>query len=284
MRSPLRGPRGGPPGQAELKAAIAAAKAESFDEAIAQCRAAVAANPRLEQAYLLWGSSASQKGDVAGELVAYDEGLGVLPRSKELLSARGLAKLGSGDGAGGIQDLEAARSVAGDEDSDLLADLAYAYVQTGEREKGESLARELYEKDTDCAQCAMAYGEILASRRAFRAAADAFARATQLRPDDPLAKQSWAFAEFSDGRRERAAQLFEELVNGFPEEPMLRIEFAKVLNKLGQHGRAAQQVEVVIKDNPDSVGLLKFLLQIQEAGNDKKGARRTRAKLKELRP
>src|SRR5687768_15609484 len=82
-----------PPGQAELEAAMAAARKEDLDAAIERSKAAIDKNPQLENAYLLYGSSCGLKEDLACESDAYRQGLQALPNSASLKKAMALVHL-----------------------------------------------------------------------------------------------------------------------------------------------------------------------------------------------
>lgn len=280
---PKRPPRrpGSPPGQADLEAAVNAAKRQDLDAAIEFSKQAISRNPQLEHAYLLYGSSCAMKGDAACEMSAYEQGLEALPRSVALKKALGLTLL-SKDPQQAVKTLEEANQLAQGKDPELLADLAYAYIFVERLDEGEKLAEEAVQIDPKCFQCRMALGEIRLVSRKFEDAADAYAAASQLLPDEPEATKKLAKATYLAGKKADAFGMYRAQLEKSPDDQAFRFEFAKVLLDGGKPKQAAEQLEALLEGNPDEPNLLKMLYRAQKQAKNRKGAQRTMKRLKAL--
>lgn len=279
-KRPPRRP-GSPPGQAELEAAVNAAKQEDLDAAIEHSKQAIAQNPQLEHAYLLYGSSCAMKGDADCEMGAYEQGLAALPRSLALKKAMGLALLAK-DQAKAVETLEEANRLAQGKDPELLADLAYAYIFVERLDEGEALARKAIEIDSKCFQCNMALGEILLVSKKFDGAAEAYGRAAELLPEEPEAKKKLAKSTYLAGKKKQAFEMYAAQLEKNPDDPAFRFEYAKVLLDGGKPKKAVEQLEKLLESNPDEPNLLKMLYRAQKKAGNRKGARKTKKRLKAL--
>jgi Flp pilus assembly protein TadD len=279
---PLRPVGDGPPGQAELDAAIAAAKSNDLERAIERAKAAIAANPQLEHAYLLYGSSCAMNGDAACELAAYEQGLGALPRSPALKKALGLHHLENGDAAQAVSILEEAKSLSPKEDPELMADLAYAYIFVDKVAEGEKLAEDALRLDAKCFQCAMALGEVRLAGKKFGPAAAAYAKASELEPGDPGPPRKLAKATYLAGNAKDGLAMYAAAVEKTPDDAELRFEYAKVLLDARRPKDAILHIQKLLEANADEPNLLKLLLDAQTKAKDKKGAEATKKRMKAL--
>jgi tetratricopeptide (TPR) repeat protein len=281
-RRPGGGPGGGGPGQKELEDAIALAKSEDLDGAIASCKAAVAKGPQLEQAYLLWGSSCSLKEDAACEREAYGAGLKALPRSAPLHKEQGFLELREGQYDAAIKSYEEANKLGG-ADPETLADLAYAYALARRVDDGAKAADSAVAGDAKCFHCRMMQGEVRLMKKDTDGAAESFLAATKIDPKSPDAKINLAKTYFVAGRLDEARPLYEELVKSEPDNARYRIQAAQVASAQKKYADAVAHLAEVAKANPEEIRVLELLLEAQNAAADKKGAAETNKRLSALK-
>lgn len=282
-RRPIRRPgQNSGPGQAELEAAIAAAKADDLGATILNAKAAAQKNARLEQAYLLWGSACSLQDDAACEAEAYRAGLAALPRSAPLLKAKGFLLVQQGNATEAVAAYEEANTVAEGKDAEILAELGFAYAQAGKLKEAETAGAAALKQDPQCFHCAMMLGEQRKARKSYADAIAAYRQAEGLKPGDADARRGLAGALFLAGQAEESATILESLVQADPQDGRLRVQAAQVAMKLGRHADAAAHLKVVAEFNPDEPELLKMLLEAQTKAGDKTGALATQQRLKAL--
>lgn len=281
-RPPRRIGLGSKPGQAELEAAIAAAKADQLAQAIDLANQAIEKNPQLEHAYLLLGSACAMKGDSAAERAAYDRGIEALPSSAPLKRELGLWNLQQGHIEDSVKAYEAANQLTGGQAPDYMADLAYAYVFAGKPDDAQRLAERALELDSQCFTCAMSLGQANLSLRKFPAAVTAYTRASKIDADSPDARHGLAKAHFLAGQLAEATTLYASLLKESPDDHRLRVQAAQVLMAMKKYGEAAKHLQVVADANPQQKALLELLLEAQEKAKDKKGAAATKKRLRGL--
>ena len=282
-RPPRRpGAPGQSPGQRELDEAIKAARANDLATTLERCRAAIAKNPNLEHAYLLWGSTCAMKEDAGCEREAYETGLRALPRSVALHREMAFLELQSGRAAEAIGLYERARALSEDRDAELLSDLAYAYAVAGRAEDAKTLARRAVEQDARCFHCNMMLGEVLLGAGDGSGAASAYAAASRLDPASADARLGEAKARVVAGELERARELFAELVAKDPANPRLRAMAAQVAMKQKRPAEAIPHLLEVLKQQPDDRALLEYLLEAQKQAGDHAGVKETEKRLRAL--
>lgn len=285
-RPPKRPPRrpgmASKPGQAELEAAIAAAKAGDLERAIARSNDAIEKNPTLEHAYLLLGSSCAMKNDSECERAAYQRGLEAIPRSARLKKEMGLWYLGQGKVGEAVKAYEEANQLTGDKEPEYMADLAYAYVYAGKLDDAQRLAERALGLDARCFTCAMSLGQASLSKRDFPAAKGAYGKALSMDPKSFEAKHGLAKAEFLAGNLDAAADHYGALVDARPEDYRLRVQSAQVSMARGAYKEAAKNLKVVADANPKEKALLELLLEAQTKAKDRKGAAATKKQLRSL--
>lgn len=263
-----------------LDQAIRAARSGDLAGAAGAARQAVELDPKMERAYLLWGSACEQQGDLQCSMDAYQRGLEALPRSAELLRERGLLRLQQGDASGAVSDLERALDTV--EAPETRADLAFAYLFAGQPERAQQASLESVQAAPECFLCWMARAEVLTQLERHREAEAAYAEALRITPNDPDALAGRAKARFRAGDAAGSSEIFERLVQRIPDDPRLRVQAAQAAMAAEFPGRAVRHLERVVRDNPDNVELLEFLLRAREAAGDADGARRARERLKAL--
>jgi len=270
------------PGQAELEAAIAAAKANDLELTMKRCNEAIEKNPSLEHAYLLLGSACAMKGDSDCERAAYDRGIEALPRSAPLKRELGLWFLGQDKAPEAVKAYEEANQLTGGEQPEYMADLAYAYIFAGKIEDAARLAQRALALDARCFSCAMSLGQANLSKRAFDSASAAYKKALDMDPKSADAQHGLAKAEFLAGRLDAAAKLYDALVADKPDDYRLRVQAAQVAMARKKYAEAAESLKIVADANPGQKALLELLLEAQTKAKDKKGAAATKQKLKAL--
>ena len=281
-RRPGFGP-GAKPGQAELEAAIAAAKANDLDLTIQRAHAAIEKNPNLEHAYLLLGSACGMKDDLAGERAAYERGLEALPRSAPLRKELGLLHLQQGEIDPAVKRYEEANELTGGQAPEYMADLGYAYVFAGRLKEAVDLSARALALDPRCFTCAMTLGQAKLTSRDFPGAVSAYSAARDLDPGSVDAQLGLAKAHFLAGQLGPASELYEALVKAAPEDGRLLVQAAQVALAAGRPKDAVRHLEAVAAANPKERPLLELLLEAQTKAKDHKGAAATRAKLKKLK-
>lgn len=273
---------GGAAGKAELQAAIEAAKRNELDTTITQCRAAIAKNPNLEQAYLLLGSACSLKDDAACERAAYDKGIEALPTSVALRSEAGFLALQEGRNDDAKVQYARARELTGGKNAEITAHLAYAKGLSGELPAAVALAREAAEFDDRCARCATIYGRLLLASGERDAAIASLERAHELDAEDVDASSQLAKAYFLAKRTDDAAKLYGELVTA-TEDAGLRSEYTLVLMKAERYDEAIAQLEVLTAMYPKERSLWARLHEAQKKAGRSKDARATKKKLEGMK-
>lgn len=283
-RSRLPGPggRGAGPGQAELAAAIEAAKAGNLEATVDRSRAAAAANPRLEQAWLLLGSACSMLGNDPCEAAAYRDGLEAIPSSVALQRELGFYLLRQGNVPEGVRRLEQARDSSDPVPASLLADLAVAYKMAGRLEEARATATAAIAADDRCVECRLALGEVAFAEKDFAGAEAAFAAAVERAPDNVEARRSQAKAAYLGGDVDRAAELYARLAERAPDDVRVQVQAGQVLLEAGRAQEAVARLEAATGLVPDQPKLLELLAAAQEAAGDPKAAAATRARAASL--
>lgn len=281
-RRPVRS-RLTPPGQAELEAAIKAARKNDLDAAIAECRAAIQKNPQLEQAYLLLGSACAMKEDAACEQAAYAQGLEALPRSAALTKEQALVRLQAGQVDDAVAGYEAALKLVGGQDAEYMGDLAYAYVYAARLDDAVQMAQGALKLDPKCFPCAMALGQANLSKKDFDAAVQAYGQAEALQTEGLDATHGLAKAYFLAGRLDEAAQAYDRLIGQAPDDMRLRVQASQVAMKRKRFKQAVTHLSAVAAAHPDNRDVLERLLAAQTKAKDGKGAKKTRQRIRALK-
>jgi cytochrome c-type biogenesis protein CcmH/NrfG len=268
-------------GQRELETAMAAARKEDLETAIAQAEAAIARNPGLEAAYLLLGSCASMREDAALERAAYVRGIEALPSSVPLRRALGFLELTQGDYGAAAKTYQVARELDGKETPELLADLAWALALGKRLEEARPLA-ETAAKEASCFHCQMVLGEVRLGAKDFGGARAAYARASALDPESVEARAAEARAAFLAGALDEARALYEALVAADPDDARLRAQAAQVAMKQKRPKEAVAHLLKVLETNPDDRALLEYLAEAQTQAGDTRGAQATRRRKEAL--
>lgn len=277
----LAGRGGAVPGQAQLDAALAAARGGKLDEVVPLTEAALEANPRLEQAYLLLGSTCALQGNDACEASAYERGLEVLPTSVALQREQGFFLLRQGKIEEGVARLEAARAAAPPA-PELLADLAVAYKMAGRMSQARDTAAEAVAADARCVACYLAQGDVALFEKDFAGAEAAFASAVRNDPQNIEARRSRARAAYMGGEVDRAADLFMDLAGRAPEDVRVQVQAGQVLMVAKRPKAARDCFQAATKLLPDEPQLLEMLAQAQTASGDRAAAMATREKIRSL--
>lgn len=267
----------------KLKQALRAAQNGDLQRAIQRAQEAEALHPELEKAYLLEGSSFAMQDQFEGEAAAYARGLKALPKSAELLHARGFLALRQGDYQAAIQDYEAARALQ-PHDPELLSDLAYAYIYVNQAEKALPLAKEAVTRKPDCFSCQMSLGQVELSLQHFDAAVAPFEAALRLAPKDPDAGRSLAKARFLAGDLKGADQSYQALLKTHPDDLRLWVQSAQVALALGDAARAAAHYQEAAKRLPNNRKLLESLAKAQAQAGQKAAQKATLDQIKALKP
>lgn len=265
------------PGQAELDAALAAAGRGELESAVQQSEAAIAANPRLEQAYLLIGTSCALQGNDACEASAYGRGLEVLPASLPLQREMGFFLLRQGKVSEGVTRLESARASTPTPPPELIADLAVAYKIAGDLEKAHETADAAVEASATCVPCYLAQGEVAFAEKDFAAAEAAYASAAEQDPSNVEARRGQAKAAFLAGDVARSAELYASLAEQAPGDVRVRVQTGQVMMAAKRPRDAVVHLRAALELLPGEPKLLELLAAAQEAAGDKAGARATRA-------
>ncbi|MEM1022268.1 MAG: tetratricopeptide repeat protein [Myxococcota bacterium] len=266
--------------EALVQGAMRAARSGDLERALKLARAAVSADPKLEEAHLLIGSSCAQLGDLACAQEAYEQGLQALPRSSELLRERGLLRLQSGQTEAAVQDLEEA--VALDPGAESQIDLGFAYLFAEQADRALALSARSVETDPACFLCWMGRGEITSRLGESQAAVEAYRKAQALEPQDMGARSGLARALFQTENFAESHGLYRALVTEDPEDGRLRVQAAQAAMAAGAPDEAVAHLEYLAGANPEDVALFQYLLQAQEAAGDTEGATATKGRLREL--
>lgn len=251
-------------------------------ECIGLSRRAIEEDASFEEAYLLLGSASAMAGDATGELEAYRQGLAAIPQSATLHDELGMAELGRGDIERAIEALEKARSLSRAGDAKILADLAYAYTFAHRTDEAEALAKTARNLDPNCFQCAMAYGEVLRQKKAFERAAESFAAAAKLAPDDPAPKVSLAKVRYLAGQATEALELYDGLLEAMPDEPALLTQSSQVLLALKRSQEAVERLTAADRLAPKTPAILRLLIEAQTQAGDRNAAQKTKEKLRAI--
>ena len=266
------------PGEAQLDRARAAAKAGQLDQVVTAARAAIAEDPRLEQAYLLLGSTCALQGNDPCEAAAYRDGLAAIPTSVPLQREMGFYLLRQGNVDEGIRRLESAREATRTPSPSLLADLAVAYKMKGDLQKARATAETAIEADGTCVECYLARGEVAFAERDFGAAERAFEAAVQKAPDNVEARRSRAKAVYLGGDVERAADLYLALAERAPDDVRVQVQAGQVALEAKRAEAAVRRFEAAATLLPNEAQLLELLAQAQDAASDPEAAQATRAR------
>lgn len=232
-----------------MKQARAAARDGNLEAGAEWAQRAAAADPELEEAYLLWASCCEQLGDLACAKAGYDAGLENISGSATLLRESGLLALQAGDVETAVQKLEA--SLSREPSPQTKTDLAFAYLFSEREEDADALTAEVVGEAPECFTCWMGRAEVLTRLGQHPGAVDAYRRAAGLEPDDVDAKAGLAKALFRTGDAMASLALFEQLVAAEPQDVRLRVQAAQVASAAGKPDRAVEHLEVVAELMPD---------------------------------
>lgn len=271
-----------PPGQKALDAALAAARAGDLTTAVAQSRAALEHDPKLERAYLLLGSACALQENDACEAQAYRAGLEALPESSALHQEMGFFLLRQGRTEQAIRRLEQARAMSSPPSPDLLADLAFAYKMRGDLNLARTTAEAAIASDEGCLKCRMAMGEIALADKDFKAAEAAFAAAVNIDEKNLEARRSRAKSAFLAGDVQRAADLYLDLAARSPDDVRVRVQTGQVLLQAKRPAEAVEELQAADRLLPNQPGLLKLLARAQAEAGDAQAARSSRRKARAL--
>lgn len=261
---------------------MARARLGDLESAITGAEAAIAENPRLEGAYLFLGSACAMQRVPACERRAYGRGLAALPHSARLHRELGLLELGEGRVAHAVARYERALELAGPDQAEYLADLAYAYVYASRLDEAEPLARRAIALAPRCFTCLMAHAQVKLSQKAYGAAAASYRTATQVAPGSTDARHGLAKALFLDGDLDASADLYDALVSDAPRDYRLRVQAAQVAMGRARYREAADFLAPVAVANPKERKLLELLFEAQTKGGDRAAAAETRKRLAAL--
>ena len=262
--------------------AIEAAKAGDLDTTRSECRAALTADPKLEKAYLLLGSTCALEDDEACEAQTYQTAVAALPRSSALRRELGFLYLRQNKIEAGITELKNALVLPASDKPQILADLAFAYMRTGDTATAQQKAEEALNLAPACMICHLILGEIAFQSGDFPLAESAFAQAAALEPKNIKAQQNQAKAVYLQGDINRAVELFARVATLAPNNPKVRFQTAQVLLESGQPSLALPHLEAVVRMMPHDPRVLDLLAKAQRAAGHPKAARITEKRAAKL--
>ena len=118
----------------------------------------------------------------------------------------------------------------------------------------------------------------------YGAAAAAYREALRLEPEDPLTRLNLARVQGLAGRRGDYRAGLKELANRFPDRVDYREELVEALRKDGLWAQAQEQCQALVEARPDDLSARLILMELMEKNQDQEGLLAQYARLTALEP
>ena len=223
-----------------------------FDEAIGDLRVVLSKERDNTQALLLLANTHVLKNDIVLAKDTYQQLLQVAPDSPAGL--RELAALY----AAGKQYPEAAdllRRRLNKAPDDLVAAgrLVEVLLAQNQTASAEAEARRMVALANQAGMGDFSLGQVLARKKDYGAAVEAFRKSMAARPGDPLALEGLASSLMAGGKRAEAKNVLVQQLDNSENQLVARFLLAGIYSGEGDQAKAAAYLEDVLKQKPESV-------------------------------
>jgi tetratricopeptide (TPR) repeat protein len=224
---------------------------KDFDKALAEFREAIRLDRFDAQAHIGAGAALGTKGQTDEALVHFREAARLDPKSALARRNIGEALVRKFDRLGAIAAFREAIAIDPN-DAPSHSSLGVVLLTTGKHDEAAKHLREAARLDRTLALGAYTnLGRALAAKEDFRGAAEAFAKAAELTPNDPEVRGYVALALVKAGDLPAAEAAYRELVRVAPKSPAAHNDLGYARELLGELEGAAAEYRVALALNPD---------------------------------
>ena len=225
---------------------------KKFDDAIADLRLVLRKQPNNDKALLLLAQSYLRKNDLTLAKDTYRRLLEVAPDSPDGLQQLAVLYAGNKEYA----EAEALlRKRLAKQPDDLITSgrLVEVLMAQGEAAKAEAEARRMVALTNQVGVGDFSLGRVLAQKKDYNAASDAFRKSVAARSDDPLPLEGLVRSLLAAGKQDEAITALNQQVDKGKNELFARFLLGGIYGRAGDQAKAEQYLESVVKDKPDSV-------------------------------
>ena len=223
-----------------------------FDDAVSDLRLVLRKEPKNDRALLLLAQSYIRKNDLVLAKDTYRRLLEVSPDSPDGLQQLAALYVSEKDYA----DAEALlRKRMAKQPDDLVASgrLVEVLMAQGQTAKAEEEARRMQALTNQTGVGDFSLGRVLAQKKDFGAAADAFKKSVAARAGDPLPLEGLVRSLLASGKSSEAISVLNQQLDNKQNELFSKFLLGGIYGREGDQGKAEAYLEDVLKDKPDSV-------------------------------
>ncbi len=223
-----------------------------FDDAVSDLRLVLRKEPKNERALLLLAQAYIRKNDLVLAKDTYRRLLEVAPDSPDGLQQLAALFVSEKDYA----DAEALlRKRMAKQPDDLIASgrLVEVLMAQGQSAKAEEEARRMQALTNQTGVGDFSLGRVLAQKKDFGAAADAFKKSVAARAGDPLPLEGLVRSLLASGKSGEAISVLNQQLDNKQNELFSKFLLGGIYGREGDQGKAETYLEDVLKDKPDSV-------------------------------
>ena len=225
---------------------------KKYDDAIADLRLVLRKQPNNDRALLLLAQSYLSKNDLALAKDTYRRLLTVAPDSPDGLQQLAVLYAGSKDYAA-AEALFRQRLSKQPDDLVTSGRLVEVLMAQGETAKAEAEARRMTGLTNQAGVGDFSLGRVLAQKKDYNAATDAFRKSVAARSADPLPLEGLVQSLLAAGKQDEAISALNQQVDQGQNQLFARFLLGGIYGRAGDQGKAEQYLEGVLKDKPDSV-------------------------------
>jgi arylsulfatase A-like enzyme/Tfp pilus assembly protein PilF len=270
-------PRGDPKDKIALYNLLKKAGSSSVegrvDEAIAQVREALAADPDIVEAYMLLGNFLKKAKRPGEAIAAYKQALVLDDEHQGALFSLALAYKDEGKLKDALAGFERARALD-PRNGKVLWQLADIHMQQGEPQKAEAIVQDALARKVDEPRFLLKLGESQIEAKQFAEAEKSLRSALEKKPDLETARFNLGLAYEEQGRNEDAIAAYRAEVESRPQAYRAAFNLAKLLQKAGRPQEALPFFQKAVDAQADfGTGQLYLAKALLDAG-DLQGAER----------
>jgi tetratricopeptide (TPR) repeat protein len=223
-----------------------------FDDAIADLRLVLRKEPNNDRALLLLAQSYVRKNDLVLAKDTYRRLLEVAPESPEGLQQLAALYAGSRE----FSEAEALlRKNLEKKPDDLVSSgrLVEVLMAQDKTAKAEEEARRMMALSNQVGVGDFSLGRVLAQKKDFGAAADAFKKSVAVRENDPLPLEGLVRSLLAAGKKTEAITALNQQLDSGSNELFAKFLLGGIYGQEGDQAKAEKYLEDVVKEKPDSV-------------------------------
>jgi tetratricopeptide (TPR) repeat protein len=223
-----------------------------FDDVVADLRTVLRKEPKNDRALLLLAQAYVRKNDMALAKDTYRRLLEVSPDSPDGLQQ--LAALYAGSKEYAEAELLLRKRIEKQPD-DLVTSgrLVEVLMAKGDTAKAEEEARRMQALTNQTGVGDFSMGRVMAQKKDYAAASNAFRKSVAARGDDPLPLEGLIRSLLAEGKQGEAINVLNQQVNNNQNEMFAKFLLGGIYGREGDQGKAEQYFEDVLKKKPDSV-------------------------------